>query len=193
MSRVTFEISMSLDGFITGPDPGPGQLMGDGGDQLHRWMFDAATETDAGVLDEWRNGSGALLMGMRMFEAGVGPWGDDPPFHRPVFVLTHQDRDPLVKRGGTSYTFVTGGITAALQRARRAAGGKNVAVAGGANLFRQYLTAGLLDELQIHLVPVLLGGGIRLFGPDRARGIALQPLRVLQSCAVTHLTYRVMR
>jgi dihydrofolate reductase len=143
-------------------------------------------------------------MGRRMFSGGEGPWeddpnadgwwGDDPPFHHPVFILTHHARKPVTKEGGTTFTFVTDGIEAALEQARAAAGDKDVLVGGGANVAQQYLRAGLLDELQIHVVPVLLGDGVRLFenhlGSQQGE---LECTRVIESPAVTHLRYRVVR
>jgi dihydrofolate reductase len=141
-------------------------------------------------------------MGRRMFSGGSGPWeddpnadgwwGDDPPFRHPVFILTHHPRETVTKQGGTRFTFVTEGIEAALEQARQAAGEKDVAVAGGANVVQQYLAAGLLDELQIHVVPVLLGGGVRLFA-DGADTLGLENIRAIQSPSVTHLKYRVLK
>jgi dihydrofolate reductase len=142
-------------------------------------------------------------MGRRMFSGGYGSWeedpnadawwGDDPPFHHPVFVLTHHAREPVTRQGGTTFTFVTDGIESALERARAAAGDKDVAVGGGANVAQQYLAAGLLDELQIHVVPVLLGGGVRLFDRGAGAGRELECTRVVESPAVTHLRYRVVK
>jgi dihydrofolate reductase len=139
-----------------------------------------------------------------MFSGGEGPWeddpnadawwGDDPPFHHPVFVLTNHAREPVTKQGGTTFTFVTDGIESALEQARAAAGDKNVTVGGGANVAQQYLKAGLLDELQIHLAPILLGDGVRLFenhlGPERSE---IECTRVIESPAVTHLRYRIVK
>src|SRR3712207_4866007 len=163
MGKVVSEISMSLDGFITGPTVRVGNGMGDGGERLHDWRFDAKTETDAAIVDEIYASTGADVMGKRMFDVGFEPWGDPPPFRMPVFVVTHEEREPLPMQGGTTYTFVPDGIEAALELARAAAADKNVGIWGGANIIRQYLKAGLLDEMQIHLIPVLLGNGVRLF------------------------------
>jgi dihydrofolate reductase len=189
MARLTFDVSMSLDGFIAGPNPTLEQPLGDGGAQLHEWVYGlksfrehhgqagGETNADSEVLDEAFRNVGATVMGRRMFGGGEGPWGDDPswaepwegwwgddpPFHVPVFVLTHHARETVTKQGGTTFTFVTDGIEAALEQAQAAAGGKDVSVAGGANLIQQYLKAGLLDELQIHIAPVVLGDGTRLF------------------------------
>ena len=194
---LTFHISMSLDGYITGPDPRDDVPLGDGGEQLHDWMAGltdlrrdrrSVTGTpDADVIGGAYDELGTLVMGRAMFDAGYEPWGADPPFGMPVFVVTHRPHEPLPMRGGTTYHFVTEGIEAALEQARAAAGGRDVGVAGGANLAQQYLERGLLDELTIHLVPVLLGGGVRLFGPASRR---LEQIRVTPSDGVTHITYR---
>jgi len=192
-TKVTFDISMSLDGFITGPNEGVGNPLGDAGGRLHDWMFADKTDADGEVLDEVYATTGAILMGRRMFDVGEEPWGDPPPFHMPVFILTHEAREPIPKQGGTTYTFATGGIQEALERARAAAGDKNVGIWGGANIMRQYLKAGLLDEMQIHLVPVLLGGGVRLFedrGPER---IQLKRTRTIQTPSATHLRFTVIK
>jgi dihydrofolate reductase len=153
------------------------------------------------VLEESMNAAGAVLMGRKMFSGGEGPWaddpkaeawwGDDPPFHAPVFVLTHHAREPVEKQGGTTYTFVTDGIESALEQARAAAGDKDVAVVGGASIVQQYLAAGLLDELQVNVAPLLLGGGTSLFGElgGGPRGLELD--RVVESPKVTHLRYRL--
>jgi dihydrofolate reductase len=219
MAKLTFDITMSLDGFIAGPNVGPGKGLGEGGDRLHQWAFGlkgfreahgqsgGTTNTDSEILDEALHSPGAHLMGRRMFGGGEGPWGDkawgdepwegwwgdEPPFHKPVFVLTHHARETLTK-GETTFTFVTDGIESALEQARTAADDKDVAVAGGASVAQQYLEAGLLDELQIHLVTVLLGRGTRLFenhlGPEQ---VELECTRVIESPAVTHLRYRVVK
>jgi dihydrofolate reductase len=214
MATLTFDITMSLDGFVAGPNPGPDQPLGAGGERLHEWVYGlaswrerhgeegGATNRDSEVVEEHLARTGAVVMGRGMFGGGEGPWGDDPwegwwgddpPFHVPVFVLTHHAREPLPKQGGTTFTFVTDGIESALEQARAAAGDRDVLVAGGADVAQQYLAAGLLDELQIHLVPLLLGGGVRLFdnlGDDRPE---LECTRVIESPAVTHLRYRVVK
>src|SRR3712207_2711382 len=182
MSKLTFDISMSLDGFSAGPDPRHDEPLGDGGESLHEWAFRVAAwreshgheggarDIDDEVLRESIEGVGAYLMGRRMFDGGEGPmdeswrgwWGDEPPFHVPVFVLTHHEREPLVMEGGTTFTFVADGIESALEQARAAAGEREVRIAGGADVVQQYLRAGLVDEFQVHVAPVLLGGGVRL-------------------------------
>jgi dihydrofolate reductase len=213
MSKVTFDITMSLDGFIAGPNQTVEQPLGEGGDRIHEWMYGLAsfrephgleggeTNADSEVLEEAVAKNGAVLMGRRMFSSGEGPWeddpkadgwwGDDPPFHVPVFVLTHHARETVTKEGGTSFTFVTDGLEAALEQARAAAGDKNVAVAGGASVVQQCLNAGLVDEFQVHVAPLFLGDGVRLF--DRLGVKQLEGIRVIESPTVTHLSYRVLK
>ena len=154
-------------------------------------MFSAKTATDAEIVDEIYATTGAVLIGKRMFDVGVEPWGDPPPFGMAVFVVTHETRDPLPRRGGTKYHFVTRGLDAALAVARAAADDKDVGVWGGANVIRGYLEAGLLDELQIHIVPVLLGGGVRLFEDLDARRIELRKTGSIETPAATHLRLEV--
>jgi dihydrofolate reductase len=194
MGKVTSEISMSLDGFITDPSAGVGTpLEGNDPGRLHDWRFDAKTETDAEIVDEIYASTGAVLVGKRMFDVGFEPWGDPPPFGMPVFVVTHEEREPLPMQGGTTYTFVTDGIETALQRARAAAGGKNVGIWGGANIIRQYLKAGLLDEMQIHLIPLLLGDGVRLFEDLDPGGIELRRTISVETPGATHIRFEVMK
>jgi dihydrofolate reductase len=212
MARLICDISMSLDGFIAGPNQTLEQPLGEGGEQLHEWAFGLAsfrerhgmeggeTNADDDVVRESLAVQGAVVMGRRMFSGGAGRWEDDPnadgwwgdapPFGVPVFVLTHHAREPVEKQGGTSFTFVTEGTEAALELAREAAGEKDVLVAGGANAVQQYLRAGLLDELQIHLVPLLLGSGVRLLDDVADGPVALELARVVDSPTVTHLKYR---
>jgi dihydrofolate reductase len=213
MPRLIFDITTSLDGYVAGPNPGPDQPLGEGGERLHQWIFGLASwqeshgqsggvkNQDDEILQEWVNGTGAHLMGRGMFGGGDGPWGsdpwqgwwgDDPPFHDPVFVLTHHAREPLVL-GDTTFTFVTDGIESGLEQARDAAGDKEIALAGGANVIQQYLAAGLVDELQIHVTPVLLGDGVRLFEGHGTEQVELEPPRVIASPGVTHLRYRVVK
>jgi dihydrofolate reductase len=154
------------------------------------------------VMEEALANVGAHVMGRNMFGGGPGPWGEDPwdgwwgdepPFHAPVFVLTHHAREPLEKDGGTTFTFVTDGIETALEQAREAAGGMDVALGGGASVAQQYLRAGLLDELELHVVPILLGGGTRLFDNLGGEDVRLESTRVVEAPGVTHLAYRVVR
>jgi dihydrofolate reductase len=136
--------------------------------------------------------SGAVIVGRRMYELADG-WGDNPPFHKPVFVLTHRAREPLIKEGGTTITFVTDGAASALAQARAVAGERDISIGGGASTVQQYLGAGLVDEMQIHIVPILLGAGIRLFEGIGSALVELETTKVVQSPAVTHLRFRVLR
>jgi dihydrofolate reductase len=203
MGKVHVDITMSLDGFVAGPNDGPDLGLGEGGERLHEWVYGLAswrgphgleggeTGRDSEVLAEAMDENGAVVVGRRMFDNAQG-WGDNPPFHVPVFVLTHEAREPLPKEGGTTFIFVTDGIESALEQARAAAGDRNVSIGGGANTIQQYLAAGLVDELQVHIAPLFLGGGIRLFdeiGPE----IELQTTRVIESPKVTHLRFRVVK
>jgi dihydrofolate reductase len=193
MSKVYAEQSMSLDGYTTGPNVRIGNGMGDDGDRLHDWRFDAKTETDAAVLDEIYASNGAVVIGKRMFDVGFEPWGDPPPFGMPVFIVTHEAREPMPMQGGTTYRFVTDGIEAALEQARAAAGDKNVLVQGGANIIRQYLKAGLLDEMHIAIVPSLLGDGIRLFEGLDPAGIELRKVSSIDTPGATHFRFEVVK
>jgi dihydrofolate reductase len=190
--------SMSLDGFSTGPNVAVGNGMGDGGDQLHVWMGweDSGPEARAGAGDELTpfdllKRSGAVVVGRRMFDVGEEPWGNDPPFHQPVFIVTHRPKASIVKEGGTTYTFLTGGIAAALARAKEAAGSKDVVVLGGADVIGQCAEAGLLDELCLHLAHVLLGDGTRLLNRMDPKRVTLERTRVVDAPGVTHLMFRV--
>jgi dihydrofolate reductase len=194
MQKVTSEISMSLDGFITDPSASVGSpLEGNDPGRLHDWRFDAKTETDAAIVDEIYESTGAVMIGKRMFDVGYEPWGDPPPFRMPVFVVTHEEREPLPMQGGTTYTFVTDGIEVALERARDAAGDKDVGIWGGANIIGQYLKAGFMDEMQIHLIPVLLGGGVRLFEDLDPEGIELRRTSSTETPGATHLRFEVVK
>jgi dihydrofolate reductase len=213
VGRFKFGIAMSLDGFVAGPQQSVENPLGVGGEQLHEWAFEleawrrphgmegGEVNASSAVVAE-REDAGATIMGRNMFGGGPGAWGDDPwdgwwgdepPFHHPVFVLTHHPREPLVKRGGTTFTFVTDGIESALARARDAAGPRDVSLGGGASVARQYLAAGLLDEVVVHLVPVLLHGGTRLFDGLDAAGVTLNQVEAIPAPGVTHLRYRVRR
>jgi dihydrofolate reductase len=192
MSKLTSDISMSLDGFITDPDASVGTaLEGNDPGRLHDWRFDAKTSTDMEIVAELYASTGAFLIGRRMFDAGFDPWGDPPPFGRPVFVLTHQTRDPLPMQGGTTYLFVTN-VQSGLEQAFAAAGEKDVAILGGGTIIREYLRAGLLDEVQIHIVPLLLGRGIRLFPDTDPHHLELSTTRCLETPGATHLRFEVV-
>jgi dihydrofolate reductase len=214
MGKLFFDISMSLDGFIAGPNPTLEQPLGEGGEELHEWVVRLAswreahgleggdTGADDDLMKESIGRAGAFVMGRRMFSNGAGSWeddpkadgwwGDDPPFRVPVFILTHHPREPVEKQGGTTFNFVTDGIESALEQARSAAGDKDVQVAGGASVVQQYLNAGLLDEFQVHVVPIILGSGVRLFDDLGSRPDVVLT-RVVDSPEVTHLSYRVNR
>jgi dihydrofolate reductase len=213
MTRLRGDISISLDGFVAGPSPSLEEPLGAGGELLHEWAFAARSwreshgleggdkNADSEVIEESIGTTGAVVMGRRMFSGGEGAWendprargwwGDDPPFHVPVFVLTHHAREALVMQGGTTFNYVTEGIEAAVDAARKAAGDKDVLVAGGASVVQQCLKAGLLDELQIHVAPVLLGNGTSLFEQLDIEPLALEATRVIASPTVTHLRFSV--
>ncbi|MGH3037642.1 MAG: dihydrofolate reductase family protein [Gaiellaceae bacterium] len=203
MGKVFLDITTSLDGFVAGPNDGLELPLGAGGERLHEWATRLAswraphgleggeTNSSSEILEEAVQASGAIVLGKRMFDNAQG-WGENPPFHKPVFVLTHKAREPLAKDGGTTFTFVTDGVESAVEQARAAASGKDVGIGGGASVAQQCLRAGLLDELQIHVAPLLLGGGLRLF-EDVGELIELEPTRVVESPGVTHLRYRVVR
>ena len=206
MGKVHADMSMSLDGFVAGPNAGPQNALGDEGDRIQQWMYDVEswrerqsleggqTNQDDEVSKERFARTGAYVMGKRMFEEGEVGWADPPPFRAPVFVLTRHAREPCVRQGGTTFTFVTDGIENALEQARAAAGDKDVQIAGGADIIRQFIEAGMLDELQIHLAPVLLGDGVRLFDRiDTEDAVELEVTRVIDSPRMTHLRYRVVK
>jgi dihydrofolate reductase len=211
MSSVTCQISISLDGFVAGPNQSLQNPIGEGGLRLHEWVFETASwraqqgleggahSADSEVADEVAQNVGAYIMGRKMFGGGdgrwdetwTGWWGDDPPYHVPVLVLTHHPRKPLPMKGGTTFTFVTEGIDSALEQARSVAGDKNVTIAGGAHTVQQFLAAGKLDELYLHIVPVVLGAGERLL--ENVGDPRLEPIKVIASPAVTHIKYRIVR
>ncbi|CAN7656688.1 dihydrofolate reductase family protein [Variovorax sp. LjRoot84] len=211
MPKLRFKIAMSLDGFVAGPDQSVQNPLGIGGTRLHEWAFQlevfrrlhgqegGEVNASTAVVEESLANIGATIMGRNMFGGHPGSWdantpwkgwwGDSPPFHHPVFVLTHHAREPLECEGGTRFTFVTTGIEDALEMAKRAAGGKDVSLAGGARAAQQYLAAGLVDEMEISLVPTLLGSGERLFENvgDQLRGLEL--VRTVAAPGVTHLKF----
>ena len=210
MSKVRVHIAVSADGYVAGPNQTEENPLGEGGESLHDWAFvlkafreqhgreGGETNASNAVLEEAQANVGAEIMGRGKFGGGPGPWGDDPwtgwwgedpPFRMPVFVLTHHEREPLTL-SDTTFTFVTDGIESALKQARAAAAGKDVTLGGGADVINQYLAAGLVDELELHVVPLLLGGGARLFegvGPD----LTLEQVRAVEAPGVTHLKYRL--
>jgi dihydrofolate reductase len=211
VSRLRFEIAISADGYVAGPNQGKEHPLGEGGERLHEWVLklDAWRESHGRgrgevnasnqIIEEAMENIGAVVMGRNMFGGGPGPWGDEswngwwgknPPFHVPVFVLTHHEREPLAMEGGTTFHFVTDGVESALAQAREAAGGEDVRLGGGAAAAEQYLAAGLIDELQLNIVPVLLGEGERLF-ENIGADLALEQTRVVHTPEVTHIRYRV--
>lgn len=193
MGKVITDMSMSLDGFIAGPkdDRNPDREL-EALEILHGWKFPPKGNFEEIAGEMFRN-VGAVVMGRRMFDPGEEPWGDNPVFHAPVFVLSHTPRERIVKQGGTTYTFVTDGIESALAQARTAAGSKDIMVAGGANAIQQYLKAGLLDEIHLTIVPVLLGEGIRLFENLGTDHIELEKISVIDDPGVTHFRFRILR
>jgi dihydrofolate reductase len=205
---------MSLDGFVAGPEQSEAHPLGIGGERLHEWFVplrifremhgEEGGEVNAStaVVEGWLESVGATIMGRNMFGGGPGPWGDDPwlgwwgenpPFHHPVFVITHHAREPVEMQGGTIFHFVTNGIESALAQAKEAAGGKDVSLGGGASVAQQYLAAGLLDEVEISLVPVLLRAGERLFDNLGDAAVGLEQVRAVEAPGVTHVKYRAVR
>jgi dihydrofolate reductase len=215
MTSLKYSTSMSLDGFVAGIDQSRENPLGVNGMLLHEWLralavwrteaglgSDGETNASTAVVQADNANVGAIIMGRKMFGGGPGPWGenpwngwwgDNPPFHLPVFVLTHHARPRLEMAGGTSFTFVTDGMHAALDMAQQAAKGQDVAISGGASVAKQYLAAGLIDEIQVHLVPVFLGAGVRLFDDPALSAVKLTQERVIEAPGVTHVTYRVVR
>ncbi len=210
MAKLRFGVSISLDGFIAGPNPSLQDPLGEGGMRLHDWAFELAAwrkphgrdggvaNASTAVVADGLAGVGASIIGRNMFGGGPGAWGqppwdgwwgEDPPFHRPVFVLTHHAREPLAMQGGTTFHFVTDGIESALAQAFDAAGGADVSLEGGASVAQQYLAAGLIDELRLSVVPILLGSGTRLLEDVRS-DVALEQLDAVPAPGVTHLIYR---
>lgn len=188
MGMIYADMSMSLDGFIAGPNVTVGNGMGDGGDGLHDWMFAGKSEEEAATYEKEKFAStGAVLMGRTMLDVGIGPWGEEPGFHAPVFVVTHRAAEPISRKGGTSYTFVTDGPDAALRMAREAAAGRDICVAGGAAIVRHYVRAGVVDKLHLHVVPILLGDGTRLFTDLEDRSIELAASGTVDPRGVLHL------
>jgi dihydrofolate reductase len=212
MGKVRFSVAVSLDGFLAGPDPSVDEPLGEGGMQLHEWAFaleafrrahgmeGGEVNESTPVVEAAIGNVGAHVMGRNMFGGGPGPWGDepwpgwwgdDPPFHTPVYVLTHHPREPLELEGGTTFVFVTEGLESALRLARETAAGRDVVLDGGANLIKQCLAAGVVDEFTLSVAPVLLGGGTRLL--DGLPAGRLDPTRVVEAPGVVHLSYRLRK
>jgi dihydrofolate reductase len=213
MSKLRFQLAVSLDGYVAGPDQSEENPLGVGGIDLHQWLVELEAwrkqqgqeggEVNAStpVVEELQSNVGATVMGRNMFGGGPGPWredppwngwwGDNPPFHTPVFVLTHHPREPLEMEGGTTFNFVTDGIESALERAKQAADGQDVLLGGGANVVQQYLAAGLVDEFELHIVPILLGDGGRLL--ENVGDLKVEQVRAIEAPGVTHIRYRVVK
>ncbi len=213
MGTFRFQMAISLDGYVAGPDQSEEDPLGVGGMDLHRWVFDLAAwrrqqgmeggEINAStpVIEEALANVGATVMGRNMFGGGPGPWredppwngwwGDDPPYHVPVFVLTHHPRAPLEMKGGTTFVFVTDGIRSALEQAKHAAGDRDVSLGGGANAVQQYLAAGLIDGFELHVVPIVLGRGERPL--ENVGDLRVEQVRAIEAPGVTHIKYRVVR
>jgi dihydrofolate reductase len=213
MSTFRFQLAVSLDGYAAGPDQSEENPLGVGGESLHEWIVEleawrrphglegGKVNASTPVMEEAQSNVGATVMGRNMFGGGPGPWtedpswngwwGDNPPFHTPVFVVTHHPRQPLEMDGGTTFNFVTDGIEPALEQARQAAGGLDVLLGGGASVIQQYLAAGLVDEFELHIVPILLGDGERLL--ENVGNLKLEQVRAIEAPSVTHLKYRVVK
>jgi dihydrofolate reductase len=212
MSKLRLSITMSLDGYVAGPDQSEENPLGVRGEELHEWLVHlrafrevhgeqgGEVNASSAVVDERRANIGATIMGRNMFGGGPGPWddrwqgwwGDEPPYHHPVFVLTHHAREPLEMKGGTTFHFVTDGIESALARAKEAAADEDVWLAGGSSAVDQYLAAGLVDEIDISIAPVILGGGARLFADVGDAAVRLDQVRAVDAPGVTHIKYRVV-
>jgi len=213
MSKTLIRITMSLDGYVAGPNQSVKDPLGVGGEALHEWVIELAAwkeqhgqkggvvNASSAIMEEMFENVGAVIMGRNMFGGGPGPWksdwkgwwGENPPYHMPVFVLTHHARDLLAMQGGTTFHFVTDGIESALNQAKRAAAAKDVLIMGGANAIQQFLAAGLVDQVNISMVPLMLGGGERLldnFGDPPPR---FEQTRIVEGPGVVHLRYRVAR
>jgi dihydrofolate reductase len=204
MSKVFFDVGVSLDGFLAGANRGPGNPLGDKGVSIHQWVFKTATfleriggsggesSPDDMLVKEVFGRAGAHLMGRRMFDEGEVGWPENAPFRTPVFVLTHSPREPWVRKGGTTFFFVTDGIASALKQAKAAAGEKDVRVSGGAETIRQFIEADLIDEFTLHIAPVVLGTGLRLLDHLTPDKLSVEQLEASSSPLVTHITYKVL-
>ena len=214
MSIIHYDVSMSLDGFVAGPNQSKDNPLGVNGLLLHEWMrkleiwrkqagFEGGKKNaNTQVLSERKYENGAIVMGRNMFGGGPGPWkdlswkgwwGENPPFHKPTFVLTHYPRATLEMEGNNTFTFVTEGIETALELAKKTAKGKDIAIAGGGNTAKQVISTGLMDEITIHLVPVFLGSGVKLFDLESVSSIKLEQVEVVNGPSVVHLRYKFLK
>jgi dihydrofolate reductase len=213
VSRLRAQISMSLDGYVAGPNQSEENPLGEGGERLHEWALaleawraphgieGGEVNASTPIMAAMHDNVGATIMGRNMFggrgsweeHPWDGWWGDDPPFHMPVFVLTHHPREPKQMEGGTTFHFVTDGIASALEQAKAAAGEQDILVAGGAEAVRQYLAAGLVDEMTLSVIPIFLGGGARLLDGLGGADDGLECVRAVEAPGATHLTYRFSR
>ncbi|HET6771540.1 MAG TPA: dihydrofolate reductase family protein [Actinomycetota bacterium] len=213
MTTTRFQLAVSIDGYSAGPNQSDENPLGVGGEDLHAWALEleawrkphglegGEVNASSPVVEEMQSNVGANVMGRKMFGGGPGPWredppwngwwGDNPPFHAPVFVVTHHPRRPLEMEGGTTFFFVTEGIESALEQAKQAAEGRDVLISGGASVVQQYLAAGLVDEFQLNIVPIVLGGGERLL--DDVGNLKFEQVRTIEAPGVTHIKYRVVK
>lgn len=204
MSKIFFGVGISIDGFIAGLNGSPTNPLGDGGTEIHQWLYrqkafidmlemgdGGETGKDNDILDEIIDRTGANIMGKRMFEEGEGNWPENAPFHTPVYVLTHQVRDPWERKGGTTFYFINDGIESALEKAKKAAGNKDIKISGGANVIQQYLNAGVIDDFIIHLSSNIVGKGVRLFDNLDKDKFSVEIIEACNTTLVTHLRYKV--
>lgn len=204
MSKIFFAVGTSMDGFIAGLHGGPKNPLGDGGTSIHKWLYQqkafhelldlgkgGETGKDNDILQDIISRTGASIMGKRMFVEGEANWPENAPFHTPVYVLTKEIREPWVRKGGTTFYFINDGIESALQKARQAAGNKDIRIAGGANVIQQFLNAGLVDDFTINYSPVMLEKGVRLFDNIDKDKFDIEIIEAINSALTTHLRYRL--
>lgn len=204
MSKIFFAVGTSMDGFLAGLNGGAKNPLGDGGTAIHKWLYQqkafhellefgkgGETGKDNDILKEIISRTGASIMGKRMFEEGEANWPENAPFHTPVFVLTKEVREPWERKGGTTFYFINDGIESALQKAKQAAGNKDIRIAGGANTIQQFLNAGLVDDFTINYSPVMLGKGVRLFDNIDKGKFTLEIVEAVNSPLITHLRYKL--
>jgi dihydrofolate reductase len=204
MSKIFFHVGITLDGYLAGPNGGPKNPIGDNGTKIHTWMYrqkgflerfgapGGETGKDNDLVEYTFNRTGAYVMGKRMFDEGETNWPENAPFQAPVFVVTHQPREPWVRKGGTTFYFVNDGIYSALEKAKQAAGNKDVRINGGANLIQQYLNAGLIDEFDIQIAPMFMTEGVKLFEDIEKQKFSIELTETFGSKDVTHMRYKVI-